>query len=338
MAASILYPVNPATKTAAPFKLQLIGSRGYLSSGVSVTQHAFNLAEFCRVVLEVNEDGILTNQGSVAFPHIYIRVNKKHGPTTILTLVSEKELRQLSEHFQLPSDILAGAFFRRTEKFGATHPNSITMKINWSELVDPEWKAAFLAWIAETSVLPSPSVFDWQTLYPGLINFPGLRQMLCFNSHIEGPIRGEFKLKEIGGQRFAYFHYGKNRAAEFRLYSERIEKGTNTITHEGDFVKSSFTALLGSSPSSLIYSFNRATDNRGEISFGNISGATLVIESSESVSLQPGKMYQVKVERNNLLLTFQVFKDPTDKAPFGVATVGLFEGYPSRNRIKLVRP
>ena len=336
MPRTALYPVPKKIRRFCA--LQLNEKQYYSPTGPLVTQPAFAGIKKQGKIYDVEGKWSQLNVKGISLSYILIREKTKNKLRTRKVLLTNRELRGLAEHFELPPRVLAGAFFRRPAGHSLNESGGkLPLKPSWSELLDPRWKEAFLRWIVGKGEMPTPSAFAWEIFLKNHITFPALPSLLPFKIGVYQVIKGKFVLSEVGGQPHGSFHYRKNRLAMYELRQDKVRKVGHSRKDWGTFNPGALLELLGPKPGSGEYCFVKKAMSKG-ISLGNIKGETFIIAPTAERPLTPGKFYFIKVIRHDSALEIECYKISKRKTLYGVANIDLIEGLPTRWSILMKTP
>ena len=206
--------------------------------------------------------------------------------------------------------------------------DEVSVKPSWFELLNPEWKKAFLKWRVGKGKMPVPSKFDWWIFLYKHITIPAIRETLHFRPRQAKDFKGSMVLSEDGRFRYATFHYSRN-VSKYLIGPGEI-KWVSRLNGDGEtYNVEPFEDLLGSKPRSKRYSFTKKAIKGNMISMGNVDGTTFVLRfPSISLPLTEGDLFFIKVERCDSSLKFRCYKSSKSKAPFAIGFIRLRQGYP----------
>ncbi|MDD5593906.1 MAG: hypothetical protein PHG97_04130 [Candidatus Margulisbacteria bacterium] len=284
--------------------------------------------EFGSSIYGLSADGIRVKDRICAIPFIYIRLKTKLDRNVHKIFISDSELTGLSGEFGLTERAAARSFFIFSRddnlKCDTLHVAPI-----WSELLDPDWRDAFLSWLADPAgnQLPDPDSLAWQTFSDNTLTMPALRPAVNLYDGARRIIKGELVLKRAADSAQAYFHYN-GRISIYQLSESRVEYlGKDLAGNAADFDKGIFIKLFGGRPEITDYAFSKRARKDG-VSFMQMRGERFVLRSSSLVPLKEGELYYFKfIRRENNVLVL-CYADQARTRLVGGKKLGLIEGFP----------
>ena len=347
MAGRVLYPLKGIRTKAGYYPLKIDRSYRWQEPKVGITPAALKQAQqIGKTIFGLQRAGVRFQNNIVELPSIFIRTKGKGaGNDSIYTvLLSADEISRLGNMFGLGPNrcnVLNGAFFE-AEQARLFNRLKFGVKPIWSELLEPDWRAEFLSWIAGKGSLPSPAELNWKTSLRGVLTFPALLCQVNFSPSNKASVSGKLVLKEENGAFRAYFfHNGK-----FSVYGlspdnvEFLESGQRTDS-EDSYSKNSFLELLGKRPKRTTYNFSRTLKRRSSrkiFSLGNIRGEPAGMHANQRCGLEVGKRYYFRIIREDDRLEIKLYAGAESNEPICFANVSLNDGEIARSYIMLETP
>ncbi|MEE8638715.1 MAG: hypothetical protein V3T21_06735 [Candidatus Margulisiibacteriota bacterium] len=267
---------------------------------------------------------------------IFDQESHESHPQAPRVFIAHEELNGLSNRFGVPPNVLNGSFFMKKD-YRAMR-SEVSVKPSWLELLNPEWREAFLKWRVGKGGMPAPSEFEWWVFLNKRLTLPALRQAMHFKAGRKKKSKGMLILSESDKFRYAIFHYSRNRTVKYLIGPDEIRWAGRWNEDGETYNKESFLALLGSKPASIKYSFAKKAMERNMISLGNVDGTTFLLRFSVRVPLIEGNPYFIEVIRVDSFLKIKCYKSPSSKKPCAVGKIKLVGGLPLRWHVTMVLP
>ncbi|MEA3493827.1 MAG: hypothetical protein U9R38_05520 [Candidatus Margulisiibacteriota bacterium] len=349
MGVTALYQIGSRPGKAYCFLRRAPGRSITPPPGKHITEREFHRLHDTSPDIKFTNDGIKVGGRVVRSSHILVRTEDNNiNNCTNQVFVSSAEMETLSARFKVPQNVLNGAFF---ELHPGSSPSDIYFRVRpiWSELLDPGWKADFLAWVAKNGEIPSPCEIEWSTYGKGRIAMPALFPLLHFGETKAGIIKGQLTFDEIGNARRAIFSHKHNREIRkvfFGLEPDKVnylpEEASSAANGNGapDWSIHQFKKLFGKNPSITEYTFAKNAGATG-MPLGNIGGTNFVVKNSKGNGgfiFDQGEPYIIKVTRNGRSVRFEVYKESSMLEPLAKGHISLdnVAGFPIRDYISLL--
>jgi hypothetical protein len=326
MTKTAFYPLNKVN-TAAHFTLKRCRGGFEVGPGVLISEQAMAEAGGKAKLYRVDWKYVSSVRGEVKLPAIHL---VSHSCAAFKMYISGSELRAMQKCYNVLPSALNGATFM-------FHPGSNVQNVEfkiaprWDELMDPEWRKVFLAWVAgKRENLPDPSAIRWRS-WPGRkITMPGIADPQDICQGAKELAEGDLSFKRSGGLPQAYFDCGDEYISYYRLsYDGRavryFSEYLGYIVSGEDFEKTTFDRLFGAAPTLHEYGcIKKAAKNC--VYFGVTQNKPIVLTDSNG-NLQSDSPYYWTFERKGLRLFIELRRKKEDNVPWARAMVNLTGGY-----------
>jgi hypothetical protein len=278
---------------------------------------------------EVNIQGIIGSDGRArTTPHLLIRLHSREQQylTAGKLFVSEGELAALAAQYELPGQLLNGAYFNLAKESNFRR-SVLDVSPSYFELLDPRWKGEYLDWLkAPANRLPRPSRFPWEVFLPTVVTMPAFDGAQAFD---------RVKGKQLGGHEIQLLLSASGDARAV-LTGAKWPRPENYVLSPAGFYSisdSPFAAeafdprrlskLLLGEPGYERCSFRRqATGTDAQSEQFKISGVNkeyLRINTQAAFRLVPGADYYFTFSRQAQRVTCDCYADPQRTTLIGTA-------------------
>ncbi|MFA5114295.1 MAG: hypothetical protein WC529_08400 [Candidatus Margulisiibacteriota bacterium] len=294
-------------------------------------------------IFDVNWKGVQHENRSTVPPHIFLRSQQA---VTLKVFIAPSELDALADHFQLPANVVRGAFFTGKEKGVFSKRKELTLSPRWQELCDPAWQDALLGWIADRNGLPEISeIGQWHIPFRKCVILPGLTGMATMNNANRTGRYG-VRFEQFGPVKRALLDHGNGTTNIYELVFDPAT-GRDQMTSiscvkfikngpVGDFNRATFRGLFGLRPLITTYECSKRA-GRHCLDFCEVDGLRFFARHS-LVVLEDKQMYYFRFTRDGSCLTIECYLDPEYSQLHGRKNLSLHEGCPRNEGFSLEKP
>jgi hypothetical protein len=166
----------------------------YKRPHLHVTAKALEAAGGISRVNGLSSEGVISENGLVRCPSIFLRVNNLATELPTRLLLTEDQLKAVSTAFKIKGAAEGSLFVRAEECFGP----KISIAPDWPSLLNPPWRRDFFACLENPAPerVPRPNWLPWQT-QSKFVELPGLPYKVRFEGE---PLTGKFWISTVDGR------------------------------------------------------------------------------------------------------------------------------------------